>query len=149
MLTIGWNKKSKNDFMKYLKVLENDLELLVRAEVEDSLLKIESEAASKVPVDFGVLKNSIQSNPIKVQGGVISGGVSVGAKYAPFVEFGTGTKVDVPAELNSYAKQYKGDGVKKLNLPARPFFYPEVWKQRNDLPKKIEQGLIKLMKRKQ
>lgn len=28
--------------------------------------------------------------------------------YAPFIEFGTRTKVNVPAELNSYAMQFKG-----------------------------------------
>jgi hypothetical protein len=28
--------------------------------------------------------------------------------YAPFVEFGTGAKVKVPAELNNYAIQFKG-----------------------------------------
>lgn len=149
MLTIAWNKKSKDDFFKYLKVLENDLSMLVKAEVEDSLLKIEAEASQKVPVDLGILKNSIQTNPIKVQSGVITGGVSVGAQYAPFVEFGTGTRVDVPSELNAYAKQYQGRGVKQVNIPARPFFYPAVFKQRKDLPKAIELGLIKLMKRNQ
>jgi len=144
MLSIEFNKQSLRDFYKYLKDLENDVSDYIRAEIEDSMLAIESEAASNVAVDTGALKNSIQSTPIKVTKNKITGGVEVGAAYAPYVEFGTGTKVKVPSELNNFAKQYKGDGVKEVNLPARPFFYPEVFRQRTELPKNIERTLIKL-----
>jgi hypothetical protein len=55
----------------------------------------------------------------------------------------------VPSELSNFAQQYKGAGVKEVNLPARPFFYPEVYKQRTELPKKIERTLTTLMNKKQ
>jgi HK97 gp10 family phage protein len=145
MLSIEFNKQSLNAFYKYLKNLEDDVADYVRAEVEDSMLAIESEAANKVAVNTGALKNSIQSMPIKVSKNQITGGVEVGAAYAPYVEFGTGTRVKVPSELSDFAAQYKGDGVKEVNLPARPFFYPEVFKQRTELPKNIERTLKKLL----
>jgi len=145
MLSIEFNKQSLNAFYKYLKNLEDDVADYVRAEVEDSMLAIESEAANKVRVNTGALKNSIQSTPIKVSKNQITGGVEVGAAYAPYVEFGTGTSVKVPSELSDFAAQYKGDGVKEVNLPARPFFYPEVFKQRTELPKNIERTLKKLL----
>jgi hypothetical protein len=66
MLSIEFNKQSLNAFYKYLKDLEGDFADYVRAEIEDSILAIESEAASDVRVDTGALKNSIQSTPIKV-----------------------------------------------------------------------------------
>lgn len=147
MLSIEFNKQSLNAFYKYLKNLEDDVAEYVRAEVEDSLLTIESEAASNVAVDTGALKNSIQSTPIKVSKNQITGGVEVGATYAPYVEFGTGTRVKVPSELSDFAAQYKGDGVKEVNLPARPFFYPEVFKQRTELPKNLERTLKKLFEK--
>jgi HK97 gp10 family phage protein len=147
MLSIEFNKQSLNTFYKYLKNLEDDVADYVRAEVEDSMLAIESEAANKVRVDTGALKNSIQSMPIKVSKNQITGGVEVGATYAPYVEFGTGTRVKVPSELSDFAAQYKGDGVKEVNLPARPFFYPEVFKQRTELPKNIERTLKKLLEK--
>jgi HK97 gp10 family phage protein len=147
MLSIEFNKQSLNAFYKYLKNLEDDVADYVRAEVEDSMLAIESEAANKVAVDTGALKNSIQSMPIKVSKNQITGGVEVGAAYAPYVEFGTGTRVKVPSELSDFAAQYKGDGVKEINLPARPFFYPEVFKQRTELPKNIERTLKKLFEK--
>jgi len=147
MLSIEFNKQSLNAFYKYLKNLEDDVADYVRAEVEDSMLAIESEAANKVRVDTGALKNSIQSTPIKISKNQINGGVEVGAAYAPYVEFGTGTRVKVPSELSDFAAEFKSDGVKEVNLPARPFFYPEVFKQRTELPKNIERTLKKLFEK--
>jgi phage gpG-like protein len=147
MLTFEFNNKSKQEFLKYLKGLEGEILSIVKGEIEDSLLKIESEATKKVKVDTGALKNSIQSNPIKQSKTKVEGGVFVGANYAPYVEFGTGTEVEVPSELTQFAKQFKGKGKKKVNLPARPFFYPEVYKQRTELPKNIEKSLEIFLKK--
>jgi HK97 gp10 family phage protein len=147
MLSIEFNKQSLNAFYKYLKDLEGQVADYVRAEIEDSMLAIETDAASDVPVDTGALKNSIQSTPIKATKNQITGGVEVGAEYSPYVEFGTGSRVKVPSELSDFASQYKGDGVKDVNLPARPFFYPAVWKQRQELPKNIERTLKKLFEK--
>lgn len=149
MLSIEFNKQSLSAFYKYLKNLEDQVADYVRAEIEDSILAIETDAASDVPVDTGALKNSIQSTPIKVSKNEITGGVEVGAEYSPFVEFGTGTRVKVPSELSGFAAQYKGSGIREVNLPARPFFYPAVFKQRQELPKNIERTLTTLMNKKQ
>jgi hypothetical protein len=147
MLTFEFNKKSKQEFLKTLKGLEGDILSIVKGEIEDSILKIESQAAKKVKVDTGFLKNSIQSKPIKQNKTKVEGGVFVGAEYAPYLEFGTGTEVQVPAELTQFAKQFKGKGIKQVNLPARPFFYPEVFKQRNELPKNIDKSLETFLKK--
>jgi HK97 gp10 family phage protein len=141
MLTFAFNKKSKQEFLKYLKGLEGEILSIVQGEMEDSLLKIEEKAANEVAVNTGALKNSIQSKPIKTTKKSVEGGVFVGAHYAPYVEFGTGTEVEVPKELVDFAKQFKGKGKRKVNLPARPFFYPEVFNQSNELPKNIEKSL--------
>lgn len=147
MLTAKLNNRSKNEFIKFLNKFDKEVRTMVRAEIEDSLLKIESDSASAVPVDTGNLKNSIQTRPVKEQGGTITGGVEVGAKYAPYVEFGTGARVKVPAELQKFAQQFKGKGGRKVNLLARPFFYPAVFKQRIELPKRIKNTLDKLTRR--
>lgn len=146
MLTIGWDKKSKQAFNKYLKDLTAEVEVLVRAEMEDSILKIESEAAQKVPVDLGVLKNSIQSKPFKKGKGILQGGVEVGASYAPYIEFGTGTRVNVPEGLENYARKFKGKGIRKVNISPQPFFYPQVFKEQKELPIRIANTLKKVFK---
>jgi HK97 gp10 family phage protein len=148
MLTINFNQKSINDLLKKLKGKDKEVLDMVRGEVEDALLKIESEAVSNVKVDFGTLKQSIQSTPVKQTKTSVRGGVEVGADYAAYVEFGTGTEVKVPSELKKYAEQFKGKGIREVNLPARPFFYPEFFKQRTELPKAIEKTLETLLKKK-
>jgi phage gpG-like protein len=50
------------------------------------------------------------------------------AEYAPYVEFGTGGKVDLKhlkalGIPDSYAAQFKGAGIKDVNLKARPFLF--------------------------
>lgn len=149
MLTINFNQKSMNDLLKQLKGKEKDVLDMVKGEVEDALLKIESEAAKKVPVDTGDLKNSIQSKPIKQTKNKVEGTVLVGKNYAPYVEFGTGTEVIVPQELQNFAKQFKANPkIREVNLPARPFFYPEFFKQKIELPKQIEKTLQIILKKK-
>jgi len=149
MISIEFNKKSQNEFYKYLKDLESKVADYVRAEIEDSMLAIESEAASEVLVDFGNLKNSIQSTPIKQTKNQITGGVEVGASYAPYIEFGTGGGVEVPTELKNFAIQFKGKTGRKRNFDADPFFYPAVFRQRQELPKRIDKTLATLLKKKQ
>jgi hypothetical protein len=46
--------------------------------------------------------------------------------YAPYVEFGTGTKVKVNEDTRDYAWQFKGKGIRKVNLLERPYFFPAV-----------------------
>lgn len=54
--------------------------------------------------------------------------ITAGMEYAPFVEFGTGSRVSVPSELTGYAMQFKGAGIRQVNVPAQPFLYP-AWKK--------------------
>lgn len=65
--------------------------------------------------------------------------------FAPFVEFGTGTMVDVPVGLEDYAMQfYRGPGV---NLPARPFLFPAYEEERKKLIDRLKKYLLNNAKR--
>jgi len=86
-------------------------------------LEIVRLAKRAAPVDKGALKQSIST-----QRSGKSVNVVAAANYAPYVEFGTGGSVDLTdmTELGipeSYAAQFKGKGIKDVNLPARPFFF--------------------------
>ena len=114
------------------------------SELAKTALLIVKTAQTNVVQDKGVLKQSIGS---EANGNKIS--VFATAKYAPYVEFGTGDKVSLAdmRELGipeSYAMQFKGKGFtgklpvnfgKKggwkmvqfpIHLPARPFFFNAV-----------------------
>lgn len=65
------------------------------------------------------------------------------ADYSVYVEMGTGGLVEVPKELTEYAMQFKGKGIRKINLPARPFFFPPFFKKRA----KILRDILKVIKK--
>ena len=80
-------------------------------------------AKRSAPVDKGSLKQSIST-----QRSGKSINVVAAANYAPYVEFGTGGSVDLTDMIElgippSYAAQFKGKGIREVNLPARPFFF--------------------------
>lgn len=86
-------------------------------------LEIVRLAKRAAPVDKGTLKQSINSQR---SGKTIN--VIAAAHYAPYVEFGTGGRVNLDDMLRlgiptSYAAQFKGKGIRDVNLPARPFFF--------------------------
>lgn len=106
------NKSFFTDFAKKYK--EEYIDLL-----NETVQNIETEAISSAPVDLGILKSSINS---EVSG--LNGVVGSTVKYSPYVEFGTGGLVDVPAGLEDYAIKFKGAGVKQVNMPPQPFLIP-------------------------
>ena len=95
------------------------------------------------------------------------------AEYAPYVEFGTKSKVDIPAGLESYASQFKGRGgsfdqlvknisawarnrgipqenvkfiamkIAKFGVKAQPFLFP-AWESERP---KFEQAVKELLQR--
>lgn len=103
---------------------------------------IEKNAKQKAPVNFGKLGQSIQAvkdTPLNWK--IEAGGVI--APYAPFVEFGTGGLVEVPNELKDQAIKFKGKGIKKINLRARPFLFPSLLRGRIEYLDKLKKVLSK------
>jgi HK97 gp10 family phage protein len=95
----------------------------VAMEVNASALAIQSKAKRDVKVDNGTLRNSIQLKEVNV-GTKIVYTVGSALKYAPYVEFGTGGEVNVPDGYETFAIQFKGKGIRKINLRARPYLIP-------------------------
>jgi len=94
-------------------------------------------AQRKAPKDKGPLGQGIKGGIIGKQAVVMST-----AKYSPYVEFGTGRMVDLDdmQQLgipDSYAAQFKGKGIREVNLPARPFFF-------NSIRIELQKGLVRI-----
>lgn len=123
-------RKAIRDVRKW----EKDKQEQVWGAMVDAASNTTKEAQERVPVQARRLRNSILSvfNRSRM---ITRSGTNV--EYSPYVEFGTGTMVDVPAGLESYAMQFKGKGVKKVNLPARPFMFPAFFKQKERLLRNI------------
>lgn len=134
-LTINGNKA----LIKGLEKISKGTRMMVGDEIEASTYTIQSDAIQQAPVNDGFLKNSISA-----QNKELVGQVETGVHYAPYVEFGTGGMVNVPAGLEDYAIQFKGKGIKQVNLPPRPFFFPAFYRETPKLIERINKGLEKL-----
>lgn len=119
-------KIDQSDLSKLKKKLDN-LRAFESQKLSNELgktaLDISRMAKQTAPVDSGSLKQSIKAER---KGKTVE--IIAGAHYAPYVEFGTGGSVDLNDMLQlgipaSYAAQFKGKGIRDVNLPARPFFF--------------------------
>ena len=90
-------------FDKYKKTVQTE----IKDEVNASALAIQLTAKKLAPVNLGNLRNSIYLLEQSVSEGKFMFTVGANAKYAPYVEFGTGGKVSIPTGYESYASSFK------------------------------------------
>lgn len=113
---------------------------IVQEEIESTTVDIYDLATADVRVDFGILKSSInyQVAPLKSE-------IYAAATYAAYVEFGTGGLVDVPVGLEDYAMKFKGEGVRQINLPARPFLFNNARQQSKIFVDRVRRRSLKYL----
>ena len=109
----GWDK-----FRGKLNNLPQQLIAKTGAIVQDEAMKWAWLAKRSAPVNFGRLRSQIQAVPT----GLLSSEVVSPIKYSPYVEWGTGTKVNVPADLAAYAIRFKGSR-KVIGMNPKVFFF--------------------------
>jgi hypothetical protein len=113
----------KARFQAWINSLKDEEEKEVKKIVVDTIQGITKRAKQFAVVDNGYLRSSIhgQLDPDGFGGRVYTGG-----DYGPYVEFGTGDKVVAPEDVKDYAMTFKGKGIRKVNLSARPYLFPAV-----------------------
>lgn len=93
--------KVMRDFNKY----ERDIETIAKDTVNEIVSMMITDAKAKAPRDLGRLIDSINKES-KDNGWTVV--FFVGEVYGAFQEFGTGARVDVPAELADIASSLRG-----------------------------------------
>lgn len=113
----------------------------VNAAIENFVKDVNNQQVRSTPVDTGDLRRSniFHRDPTVDIGWVLENPKD----YAAFVEFGTGASVHVPEGLADYAQQFKGKGIKEVNLPARPFFFTPFLNGRKKLIEDIKKAIKK------
>jgi len=117
-----------------------ELAVRVDAEIQDSAEAIRGKAVRRAVANFGGgsgLRSGIGIEPT----GKLSWTVYSSKDYSAYVEFGTGALVNVPVGLETYAIQFKGKGIKQVNLPARPFFFNSYEEERKKLIETLKKVL--------
>jgi HK97 gp10 family phage protein len=167
--------KGLNEAIKALAKYSEEVKIDTANAMNTSMLAVQSKAKLSVikngTSNTGRLASSIKT--IKAKKDDLVSITYSEVDYAPYVEFGTKTKVDIPAGLESYASQFKGKGgsfedlvdkisawarlrgipqenvkfiamkIAKYGVKAQPFLFP-AWEQERP---KIEKAIAKLLKR--
>ena len=114
------NIKGLKELQDKMAKMPEVLEKRVNGIIEDVAKVFVRNAKKDAPVDMGVLRNSITY----YKNGKLSFTIVSGAKYSPYLEFGTITKVSVPTELAAYAAQFKGKGLRANGgIYPHPYFF--------------------------
>lgn len=111
--------------------------------VSKAALLVQGSAKNKAPVDSGALRQSIRADKAKIQGENVTATVSTNLEYAPYVEFGTGsrgqsTNTNTKVEV-SYQSDWRGNR-------AQPFLWPALRENRNNSIKIIREEIRKAVK---
>lgn len=102
----GITLKGFDQFRNKLNNLPSVLKEEVGGETLQAAKMWEQSAKLAAPVDQGRLRNEIVGS----QTGALSSQVVCNVEYAAYLEWGTKTKVSVPAEIADYAAQFRGAG---------------------------------------
>lgn len=96
-----------NEVLRKLKDFGAKGEQMAKAVVSATANDIRNEAIRNAPANYGRLRQSIT---VVVLDDGYRNDIQVGVPYGAYVEWGTGTYVSVPAELQSLAITFKGKG---------------------------------------
>lgn len=96
--------KGLDQVIRNLNSYPNRLAVQIKGELKIAAEEVAAQSRKDAPGNYGRLRQAI----VVTDTGKLSNTVSVNADYAAFMEWGTKGKTVVPAELSTYAAQFKG-----------------------------------------
>ena len=148
MLDVKINSKDLKDLQRKLHKLQKFSRKDAIYEVNAAMSHAKNLAVQEAPVASsygGTLKQSIQIKVHKDGAEMYST-----ANYAPYVEFGTGSRYVSPNDAtnlgipSSYIAQFKGKGIKEVNLEPQPFFYGSAAKAYKNMLARLNKRLKRI-----
>lgn len=147
MATFGVQVQGLKELRSRFKQAPQTIEKQVKQIIDESVIAMQNRAKQHAPVDTGALRASITHKPFNYQtGAMLMAGNNTTVRYAPYVEFGTGSKFQIPAypnvnmtSLEAYALTFKKQNPKKLvNLPHRPYLFLAYYEVYSNMIKRIK-----------
>ncbi len=120
MTKVNYQLKGVDKLIKKISKLDKKAKDRVDDLTEGAIKDMVADAKSLAPYDDGFLRKTIG----QVKLAPMSYMMFAFAEYAPYMEFGTGTLVNVPNELRDLAIQFKGKEIRQVNIAPQPFMYP-------------------------
>lgn len=130
-------QKLLNNYKKEITQKSAEIDQVIGANAE----LMATSAKGKCPVDTGRLRASITAKKDQF----MTWAIVAQTNYAAYVEFGTGLGF-IPVkekEWNEIAAQFKGNNIRQVNLPARPYMRPSILAYIPELVKDINKVLKK------
>ena len=97
--------------------------------IDAAVIEMAAKAKQEVPVKTGALRGSIRHAKYQPGKGASVSAGNTNIRYAPYVEFGTGTRFQIPvyqnvnmADLEAYALTFK-KSKKVIGVPYRPYMF--------------------------
>ena len=97
--------------------------------IDAAVIEIAAKAKQQVAVKTGALKASIRHAKYQPGKGASVSAGNTNVRYAPYVEFGTGTRFQIPvypnvnmADIEAYALTFK-KSKKVIGVPYRPYMF--------------------------
>jgi HK97 gp10 family phage protein len=106
---------------------------------------IVTDAKQRSPVDLGQLRQSIGKT--EAREGFNRSFIFANAPYAAYIEFGTGGEVSIPKGFESIASEFKGKGIKKINIKPQPYLIPAYLIGITQYRKKLNEVLKRLVEK--
>ena len=135
--------KGLDKTVKNLNALGKEGRKALEGAINVTASELQGNARRFAPVDTGALRQNIQ----KIRVTPLQYLVATLERYSAYVEFGTGGLVEVPKVFKDVALTWKGRGIKKINLPARPFMHPAFLIASKNFPRDLKERLKKLVKK--
>lgn len=136
---MGLTFEGNKAFFTKIKAFSQASKEIVQEELTVSIDEIYNNAMINSPADMGA-GGGIRSSGYK-EVTEFEGEVGFRNNYAPYLEFGTGTKVQIPAGLEDYAMEFYVNG--QGRLPAKPFLFPAFFKESGEFLKRVSDQIGK------
>ena len=137
MLKVSLNQQQFNRVMRKVEGLQPMMRKKAELLINASALKIESDAKHRVPVDTGRLRSSIKTEKF----GGIGRRVYTNVEYAPYVEFGTKSRVETTisgVDYSDVAIQFKKSTGGSGGVSPRPYLFPAFEAEKPKLVKNLK-----------
>jgi HK97 gp10 family phage protein len=149
---IGIEIQGVNELMAGLENYKKETDRAIKNSVTEVSMAVVRDAKMR-------LKEGLQQNPKHTRTGILWNSimrkkqyekdqfeavVGTNVNYAPYIEFGTGDLVEIPEGAESVAAQYKGKGIRKVNIKAVSFLNFAAVKNRKKFIESLTKNLNKI-----
>jgi len=128
-----------SDALKNLEKLKQKSESGFKQVLHETALNTLRKAQENLSgIDFKDSESNIAQSGYVESSAEYSYEVGYQTEHSVYVEYGTGTEVNVPSGFEQYALQFIGKGIRQVNIKPKPYFHPALNDELKEMRKKLK-----------